>query len=48
MEEGAGVRGVLATVEECEFDPKDDEITVRIVDKDRAARVLSELRRRDR
>jgi ERCC4-type nuclease len=48
MEEGAGLRGVLATVEECEFDPKHDDITVRIVDKKRAVKVVTELRRRRR
>jgi RecB family endonuclease NucS len=48
MEEGAGIRGVLATVEECEFEPKDDDIAVRIVDKVRAVKVLTALRRRRR
>jgi ERCC4-type nuclease len=48
MEEGAGLRGVLATVEDCEFDPKDDDISVRIVNMKRAIKVVTELRRRRR
>lgn len=45
LESGMELRGVLATVEPCDFQPKDRDISARIVDKERAIDVLCRLRR---
>lgn len=46
LEKGMGIRGVLATVEECGYKPKTKDVTVRIVDRDRTIQVLKQLRKR--
>jgi len=46
LDAGARLRGMLATVEPCEFDPRDDDVTVRIVDRKRVIRVLKRLRQK--
>jgi ERCC4-type nuclease len=46
LEKGMAIRGVLATVEECEFEPGAEEVSVSIVAKKRAIDVLKRLRRR--
>ena len=44
LERGTRIRGILATVEEGRFKPKDADISVRIVDKRRTIEVLKQLR----
>jgi RecB family endonuclease NucS len=44
LDKGARARGVLATLEPCQFDPKDPDISVRVVRKERVIRVLKQLR----
>ena len=44
LDRGARLRGVLATVDPCEFDPKDPDISVRIVDRARVVAALVRLR----
>ena len=44
LDKGARACGVLATVEPCEFDPKDADISVRVMRKERIIRVLKQLR----
>jgi len=46
LAKGASVRGVLATVEPGEFDPKDPRIQARVVDRRRVIKVLRRLRAR--
>lgn len=46
LEKGTGIRGVLATVEECRLDTGDDLVSMRIVDKDRVIEVLKRMRER--
>ena len=46
LDKGAKLRGILATVEECKFDPKDADVCVCIVDKKQAIEVLKQLRNR--
>jgi len=46
LAEGMKLRGVLATVDECEFDAKRPDISVQIVDKKKTIAVLKRLRRR--
>lgn len=46
LEKGAAIRGILATVEKCAFEPKDADVSVCIVDKRRAIEVLKQLRNR--
>ena len=48
LEKGTGLRGVLATVEECTFKPKRKDIEVCIVDRAKAIKVLKRLRRQRR
>jgi len=43
---GTGLRGVLATVEECELTLDDETVTVAVVSRKRALQVLKELRTR--
>jgi len=43
---GTKIRGILATVEECKFEPKDADISVCIVDKKQTIEVLKQLRNR--
>ena len=45
LEKGAGMRGILATVEEGEFKPKDRDISARVVDRKRVIEVLKRLRK---
>ena len=45
VETDATIRGVLATVEECAYRPRDPDISVRIVDRERVIEVLSQLRK---
>jgi len=44
LDAGCRLRGVLATVEECTYNPKDPEVDVRIVDRKHAIEVLKALR----
>lgn len=44
MEKGNKIRGILATVEECEFESKESDISVSIVDKKQTIEVLKQLR----
>lgn len=44
LEKGTRIHGVLATVENCEFEPRAPDITVRVVDKERTIQVLKRLR----
>jgi len=44
LEKGMALRGILATVEECKFKPKSDDVSVCIVDKKRTIEVLRKLR----
>jgi 5'-3' exonuclease len=46
LEKGAKIRGILATVEECKFEPKDTDVSVCIVDKKQTIEVLKQLRNR--
>lgn len=46
LEKGMAIRGILATVEECEFEPEAGDVSVCIVDKKRAIEVVKKLRRR--
>jgi ERCC4-type nuclease len=46
LEAGARLRGILATVSECDYVPVSDEVTVRIVDEPSVIEVLLMLRRR--
>jgi len=46
LEKGMAIRGVLATVEECEFEIGAGDVSVCIVDKKRAIQVVKRLRRR--
>jgi hypothetical protein len=46
LEKGMAIRGVLATVEDCEFEPEAGDVSVCIVDKKRAIEVVKRLRRR--
>jgi len=46
LEEGASLRGILATIEDCKFTPKDADISVCIVDKKQTIGVLKQLRNR--
>jgi ERCC4-type nuclease len=46
LDEGARLRGILATVEDCDFAPRSPDVTVRIVDKMRTIEVLQRLRMR--
>ena len=45
LEKGAKIRGILATVEECKFKPKDAGVSVCIVNKKEAIEVLKQLRK---
>jgi len=44
LEKGTRIRGILATVEDCKFDPKDPDVSVCIVNKKHAIEVLKCLR----
>ncbi len=44
MEKGTKIRGILATVEECKFKPKDADVSVCIVDKKQTIEILKQLR----
>jgi len=44
IEQGAGVRGVLASVEESSYRPEDQAVTVRMVDRKKVIAVLKRLR----
>ncbi len=46
LERGTKMRGILATVEECKFKPKDADVSVCIVDKEQTIEVLKQLRNR--
>ena len=46
LEKGTKIRGILATVEECKFKPKDADVSVCIVDKKQTIEVLKQLRNR--
>jgi len=46
LEKGMGLRGVLATVAECEYEPKTQDVCVCIVDRDRTIEVLKQMRDR--
>jgi len=46
LEKGISIRGILATIEECELEPKEAGISVCIVDKKRTIEVLKQLRDR--
>ena len=45
LEKGTSIRGILATVEECEFRPKDADVSVCIVDERQTIEVLKRLRK---
>jgi len=45
LEKGAKIRGILATVEECKFNPKASDVSVCIVDRKETIEVLKELRK---
>ncbi len=44
LEKGMAIRGVLATVEECKFEPRAGDVFVCIVDRNRAIEVIKQLR----
>jgi len=44
LQRGARIRGILATAEPCTLEPKDPDVSVRIVDRKRAITVLKHLR----
>ena len=44
MEKGLAIRGVLATVEECTYEPRDDNVSVCIVNRRRTIEALKQLR----
>ena len=44
LDKGAKLRGVLATVEECDFTPKRKDVDVRIVARERVIQILKKLR----
>lgn len=44
LEKGTKMRGILATVEECKFKPKTEDVSVNIVDKKQTIEVLKQLR----
>ena len=44
LDKGASLRGLLATVEPGGHEPKDDDITVRIIDRKKVIAVLKRLR----
>jgi len=46
LQKGTGIRGVLATIETCEVEPADADVSVSIVDRKRCLRVLKRLRDR--
>ncbi|MBM3237319.1 hypothetical protein FJZ31_13580 [Candidatus Poribacteria bacterium] len=46
LEKGTKILGMLATVEECKFEPKDTDVSVCIVDKKQTIEVLKQLRKR--
>lgn len=46
LENGTGIRGVLATIEECTFGPKEADVSVCIVDRQQTIEVLKESRDR--
>ena len=46
MEKGTKIRGILATVDECKFKPKDPDVSVCIVDKKQTIEILKQLRNR--
>jgi ERCC4-type nuclease len=46
LDSGARLRGMLTTVAECTYQPESQDITVRIVDRESAIRVLKRLRAR--
>ena len=46
LEKGTKMRGILATVEECTFEPKKADVSVCIVDKKRTIEVLKQVRNR--
>jgi len=45
LEKGGSIRGILATAEECKFDIADSNVSVCIVDRNKAIEVLKELRK---
>ena len=44
LEKGMAIRGILATVEECKFEPRTGDVSVCIVDRNRTIEVLKQLR----
>ena len=46
LEKGAKLRGILATVESCEFAPRAPDVIVRIVDREQTIQVLRQMRDR--
>jgi len=46
LEKGMAIRGILATVEECKFKPKKQDVSVCIIDKEKTIEVLKQLRDR--
>ncbi len=46
LEKGTGMRGILATVEECDYRPDHSDVSVCIVDRGRTIAVLKQLRER--
>jgi ERCC4-type nuclease len=46
LEKGAELRGILATVADCEFTPRAPDVTIRVVDRERTIQVLKRLRDR--
>jgi ERCC4-type nuclease len=44
LTKGAKIRGILATIAECEFNPPESDVTVHIVDEVQASEVLKQLR----
>ena len=46
LEKGSSIRGILATVEECMLDTGDSNVSVHVVDRNKAIKVLKELRDR--
>jgi len=45
LDDGYALRGILATVETCEFQPGHEDVTIRIVNREDVISVLKELRR---
>jgi hypothetical protein len=46
LEKGSSIRGILAAVEQCNFDVGVSNVSVHIVNKDKTIKVLKDIRKR--